>query len=123
MAGTNRYSRKRRHKRIMKKKYLMHHGYRTNEAAFLEEYSRYPWPPKSHRNRNDGYTYWDDYTFSKRRRFAKQSSDRRVRQRYRNLLSDLSLEDLDLVCDVLEDVRALRHAEYQDLFDYAWEIW
>ena len=58
--------------------------------------------------RNNGYTYWDTMSRSGSKKFAKQQTNRRIRAKYK------------VLCD--ESV-ALRNADYQKEFDYAWTVW
>lgn len=123
MSNSNRYSRKRKHKAIQKKKFLMQHSHRTNESRFIDDYSYYPWPEKSRRNRNGGFTYWDDFSMSGSKGYAKDECNARIRRCYDNLLANLPLDNTDVICDELEDIIALRYAEYQKIFDYWWAIY
>ena len=39
------------------------------------------------------------------------------------MLAGLSSTDLELVSEALEDVQALRNADYEKMFDYWWWLW
>ena len=122
-----RWRAKRRHKRLQKKRYLQTCGDWTSEAKYLE-HERYLDELYSFRKRgnerNGGYHYWESYPdISGRRSDAKRLTNSVIRRRYRDLLSGMSADDLELVAEALEDVQAMRNADYEKIFDYWWWIW
>lgn len=118
----NRYSRKRRHKRELEKKYAKSYMYGSGqynvrwlrgELIRQAEEDADTWWRKKHPPRNRGWEYWRTYTLSGRRGYAKKYSDKVIRQRYRQMIRNHDLED----------VVALRGAQYEKEFDYSWTVW
>lgn len=100
---------KRRHKLLQKKRHLKIYGDWTNETKFREHHC-----PRD--VRNHGYTYWDVYpNVSERKRFAKRMTNRSIRQYYRERFAAI-----DPAGDVLDDIQAMRNADYEKYFDYWW---
>lgn len=121
MNRINRYALKRRHKRKIKKKHMLRYsgGADQNLKIFedrlrrdAEEYAD-TWWRRKHPPRNGGYEYWGECYLSGRRKFAKKFSDKRIRQKYRQMIRNLDPED----------VTAPRGSDYEKEFDYAWTIW
>ncbi len=119
---TNRYARKRRHKRELEKRYARQYMYGCGEYSVPVLRNRLiaeaekdadTWWGRKHPARNRGWEYWRTYYLSGRRGFAKKYSDKRIRQKYRQLIHR---------CDP-EDVPAPKGAEYEKDFDYDWTIW
>ena len=113
---TNRYTELRKHKRKMKQRYG--HGlyttYRTNlkmhEQECREKYG-------DMRNaRNGGYDYWKIYYLTGPRQYAKFCTNRVIRAMYRDLLRNLTEDDM-------EDIQAFNGSDYEKAFDYDWTIW
>lgn len=115
----NRYAAKRRHKRKLKKNYA-------------ERFGRYAWPGlleaemrreaaekadtywyRKHPPRNGGFEYWGSYSVSGRRKFAKNQTNRVLRQAFRNETANREAED----------IRAMRGADYRKNYDYNWTVW
>ena len=97
MRGSTRYTNKRIHKRKMEKKFANHWYYgrtRPGDVKLLRE--------QLMREAETG-----------RRQYAKKYSDRRIRQKYRQLIHNLDPED----------VTAPRGADYEKEYDYNWTIW
>ena len=63
--------------------------------------------------RNNGWEYWTEWYMSGRRQYAKKYSDKRIRQKYRQMISNMDPED----------VTTLRGADYEKEYDYAWTVW
>lgn len=115
----NRHALKRRHKSIQKKRCMLSDGGYTSDRKYIETISHCaPSNP-----RNGGWHYWRRYDLSARRAIAREMTNRAIRARYRNLLSCLEDEDIEALSDALEDIRALRNAEYQKAYDYNWTVW
>ncbi len=68
---------------------------------------------RKHPPRNGGWEYWREYFFTEERQYAKKYSDKRIRQKYRQLIKKMDPED----------VTAPRGADYEKEYDYAWTIW
>ena len=120
MAKTNRYTRKRKHKRILEKQYANQYHYgrslpcdvrllRDKLTREAEEEADSWWHPP----RNKGWEYWRIYYLTSRRQFAKKFSDKRIRQKYRQMIKKMDPED----------VTAPRGSDYEKEFDYNWIIW
>lgn len=118
--GDHRWRAKRRHKRLQKQRHLRVYGDWTNETKYLEREHGYPYYGAE---RNGGYHYWEHPDISGRRADAKRLTNRVIRSRYRDMLAGLSSADLELVAEALEDVQAMRNADYEKMFDYWWWIW
>lgn len=113
----NRYANKRKHKIKMKKRYSfgpVYGGHRSNiwlhESECREQHSGQPWA------RNGGYEYWKAYYLSGERKYAKLCTNRVIRAYYRDQIRKLDQE-------AMEDIAALRGADYEKMFDYVWTIW
>ena len=119
MAKRNRYAQKRQHKREMKKRYMrkyacgVYHNLKLFEDKLREEGSQDTLWNRKHPPRNGGYEYWDEFFYSGKRQYAKKYSDKRIRQKYRQLIKKLDHED----------VTAPRGADYEKEYDYWWTIW
>lgn len=119
MASLNRHAQKRRHKLEMQKRYMRKNSRLRNLKLLEDEKRRYveeneeEWWLRKHPPRNGGWEYWSDWSISGRRQFAKKFSDKRIRQKYRQMIRNIDPED----------VTALRGADYEKEFDYAWTIW
>ena len=68
---------------------------------------------RRHPPRNGGWEYWRIYYLTGPRQYAKKCTDRRIRQKYRQMIHHMDPED----------VTALRGSDYEKEFDYNWEIW
>ena len=121
MAKVNRYAQKRQHKRKMQKRYMLKYSFgrdhnltefRDRLIREAEEYAD-TWWGKKHPPRNEGYEYWDEFFYSGMRQYAKKFSDKRIRQKYRQMIKKMDPED----------VTAPRGADYEKEFDYWWTIW
>ena len=112
----NRYAQKRKHKHELKKKYGhgLYNGYRTN-LRLHEDECRERWGDMRNA-RNGGYQYWQLYYLTGPRRYAKFCTNRAIRAMYRDMLRNMSEEDMDEIC-------ALNGADYEKTFDYDWTIW
>lgn len=112
----NRHERKRKHKRILKKKFgysCLYSGYRTNTKLMEDEYRA---DDRYNNERNGGYHYWINYALSGPRQYAKDATNGVIRAKYRDLLKTMSEEDMD-------DIYALNHSDYEKYYDYDWTIW
>lgn len=118
MNRKSRYFQKREHKRKLKKKYAVKYGWsnvrllQDKEERDAEEYKDTYWGRK-HPPRNNGWTYWRIWYISGRRGYAKKYSDKRIRQKYRQMVRK---QDPD-------DVTAPRGADYQKEYEYNWTVW
>ena len=122
MMKMNRYAKKRRHKRKLEKLYAEKYHYGgtgsysvewlrdrlIREAEEDDSYWRRKHPP-----RNKGWEYWQIYYLSGRRQYAKKYTDKRIRQKYRQMIQKLDPDD----------VTAPSGADYEKEFDYDWTIW
>lgn len=113
------YAQKKHHKRVMKKQYAMKYGDITNIRLLrdklerdAEEYRDSYWYRK-HPARNNGWEYWRQWYISGRRRIAKKYTDKRIRQKYRQMIHRYDPDD----------VTAPRGSDYEKEYDYAWTIW
>lgn len=104
----------------MKKRYMLkyHHGraqslrrFEDDQRADAEKYRDTYWGRK-HPPRNGGFQYWQEWHISVMRRHCKRTTNRRIRSQYRDRLHRMDPED----------VQALRGADYEKVFDYAWEM-
>lgn len=115
----NRYARKRKHKRVMKKIHaakldrydpqLDEEKSRDDYFDTLVNYPRAKWID----HRNGGYTYWNRCYLSGRRKFAKQNTNRRIRSQFRDLIAN----------EHPDNIPALRGADYEKWYDYMWTIY
>lgn len=111
MIRRGRYAIRRRHIRKLKEGYAKqgwHERYSASELERLFRDGKY-----GNGDRNGGYQYWQRIDISKRRRYAKRSTNRRIRMMYRSAFANTDLFD----------VQALTGADYEKAFDYNWEIW
>lgn len=120
-AEVNRWQRKRQHKHEMKKSHANHNGYfnqREYEQRMKEEYERDKdrfgclwrrWLDP----RNDGYKYWRRWYLSGNRKIARRSTERKIRQVFREMLHRMDPED----------VRGDSNSDYRKRHDFWWEIW
>ena len=119
----NRYARKRRHKRKMQKHYAEKYYYGGTRPADVrtlrdklmreaEEDDGSVWR-KKHPPRNKGWEYWRVYYLTGPRQYAKKYTDKRIRQKYRQMLSRMDHED----------IVALNGSDYEKEFDYSYTIW
>lgn len=111
----NRYANKRKHKINMKRKYGygLYEGYRSNIWLHENECKEKCMSPHA---RNGGYEYWKAYYISGCRRYAKCCTNRAIRAYYRDQIRRLDR-------DGMEDVSALRGADYEKMYDYVNAIW
>lgn len=115
----NRYDRKRKHKRVLKKRHavkfdrfdplLDEEKERNDYWDDLVNYPRAKWID----HRNGGYTYWNQFYISGPRGFAKRSTNRKIRSEFRDLLAN----------EHPDNIPTLRGADYEKWFDYMWTIW
>ena len=118
---TNRYARKRMHKREMEKQYAKKYAYGRpgmyNVCILRDRLEREAqedtWWRRKHPPRNNGWEYWRTYYLSGMRGYAKKYSDKRIRQKYRQMIRQLDPED----------ITALRGSDYEKEYDYNWTIW
>lgn len=80
--------------------------------SFMEAMESF-WGRRHQDLRNGGYQYWNEFYLSGPRGFAKRSTNRRIRQQYREMIAN----------NDPEDIMAHQGSEYQKEFDYAWTIW
>ena len=119
----NRYAKKRKHKRELEKKYARNYAYGRRgmyDVRYLRgklmreaEEKEDSWWRRKHPARNHGWEYWRTYYYSGMRGYAKKYSDKRIRQKYRQMISKYDPED----------VTAPQGADYEKEYDYAWTIW
>ena len=116
MRKLNRHAQRRKHKRIMKQKYGrgLYTTYRTDLKRHEQECREQYGDCKN--AKNGGYEYWRTYYLTGPRRYAKECTNSVIRAMYRNLLNNICEEDLD-------DIQALRGADYEKMYDYVWTIW
>ena len=115
----NRYARKRQHKRELKKKHAVrydNYDIGLDERLAKEEYARdlesgqvCKWQDP----RNEGYTYWVDFSLSGSRSYAKYCTNRKIRSKYRDLIASQEFDH----------IMALRGSQYEKEYDYFWTIW
>ena len=115
MVHLNRHAMKRRHKREVQKRYMRKYGGPQSLKMFedkLRHEAEEDWywknPP-----RNGGWDYWTEWYMSGRRQYAKKYGDKRIRQKYRQMIKKMDPED----------VTAPRGSDYEKEFDYNWIIW
>lgn len=101
----------------MKKRYInANYSARRSvqDVEQLEKLRNEEWTgTKYYENRNNGFTYWQVVHLSGPRSFAKESTNNKIRSKYRNAINSGDFEDL----------YALSSADYQKEFDYYWTIW
>ena len=112
----NRYAEKRRHKMKLKKKYGygLYEGYRTNLRRHEDE-CRERWGD-TRNARNGGYQYWQSYYLTGPRQYAKEATNSVIRAMFRDLLRNLSEDDMD-------KVPVFKGSDYEKTYDYYWTIW
>ncbi len=118
----NRYANKRKHKRMLKQRHAMVcDGCRTNLDLVRQRYQDDDdfWWWYNHHPRNGGYEYWQQFSRSGARRFAKEATNGVIRSRYRDMLRDIDPYD----DDALEDIQALTGSDYEKMFDFWWTLW
>lgn len=121
MMKTNRYARKRKHKRELEKKFAKGYSYGSGQydVGWLkrklidEAENADDWWSRKHPPRNRGWEYWKTYYLSGRRQMAKKYTDKCIRQKYRQMIHHYDPED----------VTAPRGADYEKEYDYFWTIW
>lgn len=106
----NRYARKKQHKWEMKKRHTKGLYTRIKSPA-QDEMDMRSWDRRD--KRNGGYTYWETWYISGTRAYAKQCTNRRIRQKYRELIGRGEFED---IC-------VLSGGEYGKEFDYWWTVY
>lgn len=120
MTRLNRHAMKRHHIREQEKRFAKSYSYgsgqydvnwlrRKLEADAQEDH----WWNRKHPKRNGGWEYWHMFDLTGRRQFAKKYSDKRIRQKYRQLIKKRDPED----------VPSLHGADYEKEFDYNWTVW
>ena len=112
----DRYTRKQRHKRELKRRHAIYaqlYCAELDEVKCRREYEEdRPWYKRiEHRNR--GYDYWKAFYLSGCRKFAKDCTNRCIRNRYRMKKNSMDPEE----------IVAMRHSDYQKEFDYWWTLW
>ena len=117
---TNRRERKIRHKREMKKKFAKGYGYGSGQYdvrwlrdKLEREAQEDTWWRSRHPPRNSGWEYWKTYYLSGRRGYAKKYSDKRIRQKYRQIIKKYDYED----------VFVPNGSDYEKEYDYDWTVW
>lgn len=119
----NRYARLRRHKLYLKRRHAKAYGRwdiredERKEHEFDDKIRRDTRHCGWHDSRNRGYTYWKNFYLSGCRKYAKQSTNGRIRAKYRQLASK-NVKD-----EYLADVVAPRGSDYEKEYDYLWTIY
>jgi len=121
MNRLNRHAMKRKHIREQEKKYAKGYCYGRrgqHSISYLrdklrEEAAEDNWYNRRYPKRNGGWEYWKSYYLTGPRQFAKKCTDRRIRQKYRQIIHHYDPED----------VTAPHGADYEKEYDYAWTIW
>lgn len=119
----NRHAKKRRHKHKLEEQYARKYYYggscpadvkrlRQKLMAEAEEDDGSIWYRK-HPPRNRGWEYWKIYYLTGRRQYAKKYSDRRIRQKYRQIMHNADPED----------ITALQGSDYEKEYDYYYTIY
>ena len=112
----NRYAKKRKHKRELEKRYATLYGEynvkKLRDRMIKEAENDDSWWSRKHPPRNRGWEYWHSFYRSGSRHFAKQYTDRRIRQKYRRMIRNRDHED----------IHALKGADYEKEFDFAYTI-
>ena len=85
--------------------------FKDRQLREAEEHS--DWWSEKHPPKNGGWEYWGEYFLSGMRQYAKKYSDKRIRQKYRQMIKKMDPED----------VTAPRGADYEKEYDYWWTIW
>lgn len=111
----NRYARKRQHKRELKKRHALLFGVfdiGLDERKSRREYAEcvvFRWRD----SRNGGYHYWDSFSLSGAKAYAKYRTNRKIRSKFRNMVSTQDFE-----C-----ISALRGSQYEKEYDYPWTVY
>lgn len=118
---SNRYARKLQHKHKLKRKHAVRYSVYdvgADERKARDEY----WQScltagRVYRrrldHRNGGYKYWEDFSLSGPRAYAKYCTNRRIRSKYRNLASRADQDH----------IQAMRGSQYEKEYDYAYTVW
>lgn len=115
-----RYVNKRKHKKRLKQRHAMVcDGCRTNLDKVRQRYQDPDFLWWRDHERNGGYEYWQQLYRSGARKFAKDATNSVIRARYRDLLNNLDMDDMDM----LDEIQALAGADYEKMFDFFWTIW
>lgn len=114
----SRYSKMKKHKRMLKKKYLFHRCDKEfgGNVKLLEDSLSDGEPNYFKRLRNRGFEYWDQTYISGSRRFAKDMTNGVIRAKYRNMIHRGDPDEM-------EAAHALRGSDYEKMYDYLWTIW
>lgn len=116
---TNRYARKKRHKRKMEEEYATKYwfGCPCNVKLLRDKLKNDAcednWYNRRHPPRNNGWEYWKIWYISGARQYAKKYSDKRIRQKYRQMIRKYDPDD----------VTAPKGADYEKEYDYNWTVW
>ena len=116
----NRYERLRKHKRRLKQRHARDFGrwnVHEDERKERESFEEDPLWRWNRNRRNGGYEYWSHCYLSGCRRYAKSCTNRRIRAKYRRMLSGGAREEY------LIDVVAPQGSDYEKEYDYLWTIW
>ena len=119
--GYSRYGRKRRHKRILKERYVKRFGDQFANIRLFEDAAREKvmgkgeWWYRRHpyMKRNGGFTYWQQCYLSGPRTYAKRQTNRRIRNRYRGMIANMDPENIP----------AYRGSDHEKEYDYNWTVW
>ena len=112
MLHLNRYARKRLHKRKLKYQHAKNWFY--GGAYGQPELAKQQMEERAEPNEpNKGYKYWQTYYLSGPRALAKQSTNRKIRTKYRLMIKRGDYED----------IKAPAGADYEKEFDYNWTVW
>ena len=112
---------KRRHKKLLKQKFLRANGCYTNEHLYMEE--DHPWKNDP---RNGGFIYWQNWMDNvHRKRYIRNQNDRRLRAMYAGLLAAAgrAVNMPDELEDLVDEIQAMRNGDYRRAFEYWWEVW
>lgn len=125
----NRYSNKRYHIDVQKKKFLSNFWRSSTIGMSYEQYLATR-DEEEREWRSRGYKqgglpaceqYWTTYYISRRRDYAKDMTSSILRSNWRNMKSDLLLCDDEEFDDI--DYSIGNNSNYQKYFDYLWTIW
>ena len=125
----NRYSNKRYHIDVQKKKFLSSFWRSSTIGMSYEQYLATR-DEEEREWRSRGYKqgglpaceqYWTTYYISRRRDYAKDMTSSILRSNWRNMKSDLLLCDDEEFDDI--DYSIGNNSNYQKYFDYLWTIW
>ena len=112
----NRYIRKQRHKRELKRRHAIYaqlYYAKLDEEKCHKEYEEDRQYFKWIEHRNRGYDYWKPFYLSGCREFAKKCTNRCIRSRFRMKVHAMDPEEISI----------MRHSDYQKDFDYWWTLW